>query len=136
MSRAVVALFAVFLALPGCATGPQLTLEQVPTHSVIPSEKSSVMDAVRMFAIKEDFRITSFEEETGRIIGFRNVILSRQNETRRIIMHLTIVAAPGNQCELTARFVFGDSPVSRTKEEENILVGCYTSLFDHLGVRP
>lgn len=89
-----------------------------------------------MFAIREEFKITSFEEETGRIIGFRNVSLSRQNETRRIIMHLSIVPVSGNQCELNARFVFGDSPVTLTKEDENMLVGCYTSLFDYLGVRP
>jgi hypothetical protein len=136
MRRTFVFACACSLMIAGCATGPQLTLDQIQPHHVVAGDKSSLMNAVRMFAMREQYKISSFEEETGRVVAFRNVSLGRQDESRRIIMHLSIVPASPNSCELDARFAFGDSPGTLTREEENILVGCYTALYDHLGIRP
>jgi hypothetical protein len=136
MVRSFAVACACALVIAGCATGPQVTLDQIQPHHVVAGDKSSLMNAVRMFAMREQYKISSFEEETGRVVAFRNVSLSRQDESRRIIMHLSIVPGSGNSCELDARFAFGDSPGTLTKEEENILVGCYTALYDHLGISP
>lgn len=136
MLRAIALLFAGSVTLAGCAAGPQMSLDQVQAHHVVAGDKTSLMDAVRMFAVREQYKITSFEEESGRVVAYRNVSLARQAESRQIIMRLSFVTASANTCEVDARFVFGDSPGTLTKEEENLLVGCYTTLYDHLGIRP
>jgi hypothetical protein len=136
MKRLLTVVLCCFVAGAGCAPAPTLTLDQIQTHRVIAADKASLMDAARMFTIQEQFKISSFEAETGRVIAYRNTALSRQNETRLIILHLSIVQLSATESEVDARFAFSDSPGALTREQENVLVDCYTALFQRLGLRP
>jgi hypothetical protein len=91
-----------------------------------------LMEAVRVFTIRELFKISSFEEETGRILAFRNTMTSRAEDAKTIIMHVNIIATSPTTCEVNARFTYSRPSAVLSKDDESVLTDCYIGLFDLL----
>ncbi|MEW6512131.1 MAG: hypothetical protein AB1428_14365 [Bacteroidota bacterium] len=128
----LIAPLAGLLLMAGCSGAARLTLSDVQTVRHIKGTRLSLMTAARAFTQKELFKISSYEEQSGRVLAFRNTSMGRQNESRMVIMHLTILPEAEDSCEVTARFVFAKDPGYMTRDEQDMLLECYRLLFDEL----
>jgi hypothetical protein len=132
MRKTLLPLLLALMTLTTCAPGPRITLDQVQTRRTIAAEKSVLMDCVRIYAMKELFKISSLEEETGRILGFRNTTGVRKDDPRTLLMQVSIVSTGPAVCDVNVRFVYSGNPASLSRDEESTLVECYSTLFDAL----
>jgi hypothetical protein len=124
------------LLLIGCAPVPRLTLQQIQPKHVVKLSKTEVFETVRMFSVKEGFRIDSFEEESGRIIGHRTHQATPSSDAgKMIIMNLRILPADSTHSEVNAGFTFSSAGEVLNREQEEMLVECYTTLYDYLDRR-
>ncbi|MBP1648285.1 MAG: hypothetical protein H6Q30_1730 [Bacteroidetes bacterium] len=126
------------LILLGCTSSPSVRLQDInPTRSYN-TGYDQVLDAIRMFAVREGYKLDRFETEYGTIIGHK----TDSGGSRRtgmdamsqvIVMKLSVKRQTAQRTDLNASFSFGGVHTTSTKEDEDILVYNYTSLFDYLG---
>ncbi len=118
------------LLLSGCSQGPSLTLKDIQPKRVFHLTRPEVFEVVRLFGLKEGFRIDSMEEETGRVIGHCTLQASAGAAASKvIIMNLRVFPVDSERSEVNARFTFSSLGDALTREEENILVDHYQNLF-------
>jgi hypothetical protein len=132
MTRYLLCLSLAAAMIAGCATAPHLTLDQVKKRRVYQASKSEIMQAARLFATKEMFSVQSFEEETGRIWGTKTVA-ARRDEDAKVIRWQTFVLpdSPG-KWEVSALFRYAVPAEQLSREEESMLVDCYTLFFSQI----
>jgi hypothetical protein len=128
MKNLTLLLFSIVLI--GCSSSERIPLSQVQTKRVYKVARPDVFEAVRFFAIREQFRLDSFEEETGRVIGHKVQTARRGEEAKTIIMNLRILEVESGVTEVNARFTYYIAQGVLKKDEEADLVDCYVMLFD------
>jgi hypothetical protein len=131
--KALLLLFSA--ALAGCAASQAVPLNDIQTKRVFTIDTGSVYEAVRLFGIREQFHIDSFEEETGRVIGHKTLEARRGDDPKTILMVLRVLKADTGGSEVHARFEYYKHPGGLNKDEEADLAGCYGMLFDIIGQR-
>lgn len=122
----------VLLLLPSCSSTPHLTLDQIQPKRVFALPRPVVLESIRLFARSQEFRLDSFEEETGRVIGHRTHRLPSANENKMVIMNLRVYPVDTEHTEVNAKFGFTSTSDALTRDEESILVDAYTALYDFL----
>ncbi len=116
--------------LSGCSSGPSLTLQDIQPKRVFHLTRAEVFEVVRLFGLKEGFRLDSMEEETGRIVGHCTLQASPGVPVNKmIIMNLRVYPVDSERSEVNARFTFSSLGDALTREEENILVDYYQNLY-------
>jgi hypothetical protein len=135
---ATLLLASAFVALT-CAPSGRMSLQQINPSRVYKANVPAFYDEVRLFSIGADFRLERFEQESGRVIGHKNLQvssteagLSSGTTSKRIVMLLKVKAKSATETLVTASFVYGDSQVVLNKSDEAELVSCYTQLFNFL----
>jgi hypothetical protein len=137
MSKSLYPLFLALLFL-SCSTTPTMRLQDVNPARTYTAAYDNVLDAIRMYAIKEGFKLDRFETEYGTIIGHKT---DTSGGSRRvgsdpmsqvIVMKLSVKKQTAERTDLTAGFSFGGVHTTQTKDDEDVLVSNYTSLFDFL----
>jgi hypothetical protein len=118
--------------LAGCSSAPRLTLSQIQPNRVFALTKETAFETIRFCAIKQEIRIQSLEFESGRIIGYRTYSYRDQPDPKVIIMKLKVSSIDPGHTEVQASFTFSKFADALTKEEENMLVDEYVTLFDYL----
>jgi hypothetical protein len=122
-------------AFLGCSQPEQIALKDVQPKRVFKLDRPTVFEAVKFFAIREQFRLDSFEEETGRVIGHKVLEGRSGDRNRTIIMNLRVLKVEENVTEVNARFTYYQAPGVLQKSEEGELVDCFIMLFDTIGQR-
>ncbi len=136
MSKWVYSLFFP-LILSGCSPSGSLRLQDINPSRSYNAGYDSVLDAIRMYAVKEGFKLDRFETEYGTIIGHKTESgHSRQagldDMSQVIVMKLSVKRKTTERTDLNANFSFGGVQTTSTKGEEDILVYNYTGLFNYL----
>jgi hypothetical protein len=107
MIKSLVLVVVVVFVFQGCASTTQsVTLKDVTTQRGYPTSKSKLLDAMRMFCPKYDFKLTGTEPETGRVRGFKKMETLREDETRTILMLVYVIALPDGGSRVEAKFVY------------------------------
>jgi hypothetical protein len=132
MRKALLSFLLALLTLAGCAAGARIPLDQIQTRRTIAAEKAVLMDRVRIYAMKEQFKISSLDEVTGRIHGSRDQTGVGREGMRALFMQVSIVPTTPAACEVTVHFIFSGIPTPVDRNEESILVECYTAIFEAL----
>jgi hypothetical protein len=91
------------------------------------------MDAVRFFAVREQFHLSSLEEESGRVIGQKALEGRRGEDPMTIVMTLLVSSAGATATDVQAHFEFFRHAGALTKNQEAELAACYSMLFDTIG---
>jgi hypothetical protein len=125
-------LLLIAVVLGGCSSAPRLTLSQIQPNRVFALSKETVFETIRFCAIKQEIRIQSQEFESGRVIGYRTYTYRDLPEPKMIIMKLKITPIDPAHTEVQASFTFSKMADALTREEENMLVDEYVTLFDYL----
>lgn len=128
-------LFLFSIALIGCSSTGSIPLKDIQPKRVFKLDRPTVLEAAKFFAIREQFRLDSFEEETGRVIGHKVLAVRSGDEPRTIIMNLRIIKVEDKVTEVNARFTYYQVLAELKKSEEAELVDCYVMLFDIIGQR-
>jgi hypothetical protein len=124
----------------GCVSGERLTLQDIKPGRLYKTTVPVFFDQVRLFSIQENFRLERFEQESGSIIGHKNLTVSRSEtgmlggttSTKRILMVLKVRPKSEHETTVVASFVFGDEQIVLTRSDEEELVSCYNAFFRHL----
>ena len=134
------ALIAILIAAVGCSTSGRMTIQDVKPARTYKAGVPAIFDVAREFSIQEGFHLDRFEQESGRIIGYKNIVVSSSegglssspSGNRRIVMILKIKAKDKTSTSLLASFVYGDEQVVLSRSDEEELLNCYSLLFRHL----
>lgn len=118
--------------IAGCASAPYVPLDQIKTRRVYQGTKQDIMNAARVFATREMFKIQSFEEETGRIAGYKSVSFPRSDDPRTIVMQVSIVPESQGKWDVSAVFRYSQAGEQLTRGEESLLAECYSSFFTQI----
>jgi hypothetical protein len=129
MTRHFLCLSLAAVMIAGCATAPRLTLDQVKKRRVYEGSKEEIMNAVRLFSTREAFKIHSFEEERGRIAGFKSVTFPRMDDPRVVRMQISVLPDSPGKWEVSAVFLYSTSGDVLSRDEESLLVECHVLLF-------
>lgn len=133
MKIIIPALLLLSLLIADCSTGPRTSLKDIPTTRVFKLTRTQLLDAVRVYSVKEGFSLESSELESGRIIGRRTLQAAQMGDpSKLIIMNLRLASVDSTHCELTSWFRFSSVGNALTREEEDILRDCYITLYDEL----
>lgn len=139
--RSCYALSIVLLCIAlSCASTERTRLQDINPTRIYKATVPAFFDEVRLFSIREGFRLERFEQESGRVIGYRNLIVS-SSETgmasatatnRKIIMVLKIRPKAERETSVLASFVYGDEQLVLSRSDEEELISCYRILFRRL----
>ncbi len=133
MKKIAASAMLAFLLLNGCgSTSQSVSLKDVTTQRVYAVDKTTLLDAMRMYCPKYDFTLKGIEPETGRVRGLKRMETLREDETRTILMLVYVIKLPDGQSRVEAKFVYDKIEGTPTRQEESQLVDCYTSLFNYL----
>ena len=140
MTKAMLGVIILMAALPGCSTGSRETLSDVNPTRVYRSGVHDVFEAIRAYSLREEFRLDRFGEEAARIIGHKNAqSSSRQGRefsiattAMMIVMNVKAKRLSPEETELVVNFSFETGHGTVTREEEGMLMECYTSFFSAL----
>lgn len=126
------------LVLCNCAPSSSLRLTDINPSRTYNSPYEQVLDAIRMYAIKEGFKLDRFETEYGTIIGHKTDTsggakrVGTDPMSQIIVMKLSVKKQTGQRTDLNASFSFGGVHTTQTRDDEDILVYNYTSFFEYL----
>jgi hypothetical protein len=140
MKRLGLSSIILLFVLAGCVVGERTTLQDVKPTRLYKTTVPVLFDEVRLFSIQESFRLERFEQESGSIIGHKNLTVSRSEtgmlggttSTKRILMVLKVKAKSEHETTVVVSFVFGDEQIVLTRSDEEELINCYSSFFRHL----
>ncbi len=128
-------LFALALIFIGCSSTQQIPLNEIQTNRVFKLSRGDVFETVRFFTIREEYRIDSFEEETGRVIAHKVLTPRRGEDPKTIIMNLKVLRVEDNVTEVNARFAYYEFRGELKKNDEAELADAYLNLFHTLESR-
>jgi hypothetical protein len=137
MSKWLSGLF-LLLLMSGCAPTNSVRLQDINPARSYNAPYEEMLDAIRMFAIREGYKLDRFETEYGTIIGHKT---DTSGGARRVgtdpmsqvmVMKLSVKRHAAQRTDITAAFSFGGVHTTQTKDDEDILASCYTSLFTYL----
>lgn len=133
-------LYPIFLCLLllSCAPSNTLRLQDVNPSRTYNAAYDQVLDAIRMYAHKEGFKLDRFETEYGTIIGHKTdteggrARAGSDPMSKVLVMKLSVKRQTALRTDVNSSFAFGGVQTTQTKDDEDILVTNYTMLFDYL----
>ncbi|HTO93359.1 MAG TPA: hypothetical protein VMM80_03280 [Bacteroidota bacterium] len=139
MTHATALAMGAMLILSGCASSRQ-RLEDVIPDRVYHRPFKEVFEAIRLYSLKEGFKLDRYGEDAGRVIGHKNTSsssearqLSSLSETATmVVMNLKMRRMGENETGITVNFAFENGHVVVSREEESILLDCYNTFFDFM----
>ena len=140
MTHATAFIIASVLVAAGCASSSKQTLEDIVPNRVYHRPYTDVFENVKMYSLKEGFRLDRYGEEAGRIIGHKNTTSSPEarqmssigQTTTMVVMTLKLRKLVGGDTEVIVNFSFENGHVVVSREEESILLDCYYTFFDYM----
>ena len=126
------------LLLSNCVPSSNVRLQDINPSRTYNAAYDQVLDAIRMYAMKEGFKLDRFETEYGTIIGHKTATSGGRARTETdamsqvIVMKLSVKRQTEQRTDLNASFSYGALRTTQTKEDEQTLVYHYTSFFDYL----
>ncbi len=126
------------LVITNCVPSSNVRLQDINPVRTYNAAYDQVLDAIRMYAIKEGYKLDRFETEYGTVIGHKTDTSGGARRTgtdpmsQVIVMKLSVKRQTAQRTDLNASFSFGSVQTTQTKDDEDILVYNYTSLFDYL----
>ena len=140
MTKFTVLSIPLLFTLYGCAPSSQVNLSDINPKRTYQAGFEDLIDAVKIYSLKEGFRLDRSSEEAGRVIGHKNTSsasvqgreFSVATTAMMIIMNLKMTRISNDETEMTVHFAFESGHVYVTKEEEGMLVECYSTLLAYL----
>ncbi|HMK38221.1 MAG TPA: hypothetical protein VK569_02695 [Bacteroidota bacterium] len=140
MTHATALFIASLLIAGGCASMSRQRLEDIKPNRVYHKTYPEVFDAVKMYSLKEGFRLDRYGEEAGRVIGHKNTTSSTEGKqmssiaetAMMVVMNLKMRKVSGTETEILVNFSFENGHVVVSREEEAILLDCYGTFFDFM----
>jgi hypothetical protein len=118
-----------------CGTERPRSLSDVQTWRMYSADKSSIFEAINLFALRQDFKLIRFDEEAGRILGHTSLVDTVEHRSRVIMMAMAITQMDSIRCVVDARFNFANEQGRYNVRSEQILSAYYDRLFEYLGVQ-
>ena len=140
MTKPTIALTLSLLIMTGCASMNRQRLEDVTPNRVYHRPFAAVFEDVKLFSLKEGFRLDRYGEEAGRVIGHKNTSSSSEGRAMSsigesammIVMNLKMRKMSQQDTEVIVNFSFENGHVVVSREEESILLDCYATFFDFM----
>jgi hypothetical protein len=140
MTNATAAFFASLLIASGCASMSRQRIEDITPNRVYHRPFTEVFEDIKLYSFKEGFRLDRYGEEAGRVIGHKNTTSSsegRQMSTigetaMMVVMNLKMRRMTQGDTEVIVNFSFENGHVVVSREEESILLDCYSTFFDFM----
>jgi hypothetical protein len=140
MTRATFFFIASLLIAGGCASMSRQRLEDIKPNRVYHKPFADVSQAIRLYSLKEGFRLDRYGEDAGRIIGHKNTTSSPEGRqmssigetTTMVVMNLKMRRLTPEDTEILVNFAFENGHVVVSREEESILLDCYSTFFDFM----
>jgi hypothetical protein len=140
MTRATACFIASLLIAGGCASMSRQRLEDITPNRVYHRPYTDVFESVKMYSLKEGFKLDRYGEEAGRVIGHKNTTSSGEAKqmssiaetAMMVVMNLKMRKVAGGDTEVLVNFSFENGHVVVSREEESILLDCYSTFFDFM----
>ncbi len=140
MTKATALFIASLLIAGGCASTSRQRLEDITPNRVYHRPYSEVFDNVKLYSLKEGFKLDRYGEDAGRIIGHKNTTSSGAGHqlssigetTTMVVMNLKMRKVASGDTEVLVNFSFENGHVVVSREEESILLDCYSTFFDFM----
>ena len=137
MTRATAFFIASLLIAGGCASMSRQRLEDIKPNRVYHRPYADIFESVKLYSLKEGFTLDRYGEEAGRVIGHKNTTssgaakqMSSIGETATmVVMNLKMRKVAGGDTEVLVNFSFENGHVVVSREEESILLDCYSTFF-------
>ena len=127
---------AALFFLSACAPTSTMTLKDINPNRTYKAERAKVMDEVRMYGVKEGFRIDKFDREAGTVVGYRNYATESgamgSGGGKTILMRLSVTAPSSQETLVNVSFRHVEDQGTPTRQDEADLVECYHTLFDFM----
>jgi len=128
------------LLAAGCGSTSSQRIGDIRPNRVYHRPRAEVFEAIRMYSYKEGFRLDRFGEEAGRIIGHKNTTTTSEQKpmssiaetAEMVVMVVKLRSVSEKETELLVNFAFENGHVVVSREDESVLLDCYTTFFDYL----
>jgi hypothetical protein len=140
MTKATALFIASLLIAGGCASMSRQRLEDINPNRVYHRPFNDVFEAIKLYSVKEDFTLDRYGAEAGRVIGHKNMTTSEVasqmssigKTTTMVVMNLKMRKVAAGETEVLVNFSFENGHVVVSREEESILLDCYSRFFDFM----
>ena len=140
MTKTTAFFVVTLLVAGGCASMSRQRLEDISPNRVYHRPYADVFESVKMYSLKEGFKLDRYGEDAGRVIGHKNTTSAGENwqmssigETATmVVMNLKMRKVAGGDTEVLVNFSFENGHVVVSREEESILLDCYSTFFDFM----
>ncbi len=139
MRTAILAALIIALVLMGCGGGTQQSLKEINHDRSYPAAYARVLEAIKVYGAKEQFRIDRFDAEFGTVVGYRNYSSSVYQSTsdayssrKTIVMRLTVTPVSDQKTSMNVTFRLADDQRTMTREDEGDLLDCYHTFFSFM----
>ena len=115
-------------------------LEDINPDRVYHRPFDEVFEAIRLYSLKEDFTLDRYGSEAGRVIGHKTTTTSAVpsqmssigKTTTMVVMNLKMRKAAAGETEVLVNFSFENGHVVVSREEESMLLDCYSTFFEFM----
>ncbi len=140
MTKATAFFVVSLLVAGGCASMSRQRLEDITPNRVYHRPYADVFESVKMYSLKEGFKLDRYGEDAGRVIGHKNTTSSGESRqmssigetATMVVMNLKMRKVAGGDTEVLVNFSFENGHVVVSREEESILLDCYSTFFDFM----
>lgn len=140
MTKATIGVIILMAVMQGCSSTSRESLSDVNPTRQYRAGVHDIFEAIRAFSLKDEFRLDRFGEEAGRIIGHKNAqSSSRQGRefsvattAMMIVMNVKAKRLSDTETEIVVNFAFESGHGTVTREEEGMLLDCYSTFLNTL----
>lgn len=139
MTHATAVFTASILFACGCASMPRERLEDINPNRTYHRAYKEVFESLKIYSLKEGFRLDRCGEDAGRVIGHKNTTSSSEEKqmssigkSTMVVMNIKLRKVSTADTEILVNFSFENGHVVVSREEESILLGCYATFFDYM----
>jgi hypothetical protein len=140
MTHATTLVIASVLIACGCASSSRERLEDIKPNRVYHRAYADVFESIQMYSLKEGFRLDRYGADAGRVIGHKLTSSSEEGRhmstiaetSMMVVMNLKMRRTTGGDTEVVVNFAFENGHVVVSREEESILLDCYSTFFEFM----
>jgi hypothetical protein len=140
MTHATAFIIASVLLAGGCASMSRERLEDIKPNRTYHRQYKDVFESLKMYSMKEGFRLDRYGEEAGRVIGHKSTTSSAESKQMSsigesgtlVVMNVKLRKVSTADTEILVNFSFENGHVVVSREEESILLDCYATFFDFM----
>ena len=132
MSRLSWSVILIAMIFQGCGSLENTSLNQIERERTYTVDKAKLLNNIKSFAISNEFRISVWEEQSGRVIGEWKDVGYDIQDPRSIIMNLDINPLDRGRCRILVDFSFRKSSGTIKQDDMTLLVDWYDKFFGYL----